>query len=139
MHIQERMVCENSNRKDGKTHKYKLGTIHQHKDYLLTALSRFDEKNRAYLSMQDYVTFLLEFWNEIDIIYAGKTIVIPLLGSGMTRFKNVDISEQELLELLLWSFKMSRIKFRYPSKVRIVISKNKKDRISLYKLKEYND
>ncbi|MBM7539813.1 hypothetical protein JOE23_000055 [Amphibacillus cookii] len=52
--------------------------------------------------MQDFIGCLLEFWNEIDIIYGGSTIVIPLLGSGITRFRGYEnVSEQELLELLL--------------------------------------
>ena len=87
--------------------------------------------------MKDYVSFLLNFWNEIAIIYAGRSVSIPLLGSGITRFKeNNTISEQELLELLIWSFKVSRIKFTYPSKVSIIVHKSKKDKINFYNLKE---
>lgn len=52
-----------------------------------TLLQKFDDENRAYLFIQDYVSFLLNFWNEIDIIYAGRSVSIPLLGSGITRFK----------------------------------------------------
>ncbi len=73
----------------GKNFKYKLGTIFQHNNYLLTAFTRFDKDNRAYLGMNDFINFLLNFWNEIDIIYAGRSISIPLLGSGITRFKVV--------------------------------------------------
>ena len=109
------------------------------KIFLLTAFSHFDKENRAYLSMQDYIGCLLEFWNEIDIIYAGRTIVLPLLGSGITRFKGYEnVSEQELLEIILWSFKVSRIKFRYPSKVKIVISNDKKDKISLFNILKFD-
>lgn len=87
--------------------------------------------------MSDYINFLLNFWNEIDIIYAGRSISIPLLGTGITRFKEYNtISEQELLELLIWSFKISRIKFSYPSKVSIIIHESKKDKINFFKLKE---
>ncbi len=85
--------------------------------------------------MRDFIEFLIEFWNEIDIVYAGRTIVIPLLGSGITRFRGYDsITEQELLELLIWSFKVSHIKFQYPSKVKIVIKPTKSDKISLFRL-----
>jgi hypothetical protein len=105
----------------------------------LTAFSHFDDDNRAYLTMQDYINFLLEFWNEVDIRYAGRTVVIPLLGSGITRFKGCSISEQELLELLLWSFKTSRIKFRYPSKLKIVLDIGQRDKISLSQLTIFDD
>lgn len=128
---------ENPDRRQGKKKRYKLGTIFKHDDYLLTALSKFDDENRAVLSMNEYVNFLLDFWNEVDIVYNGSSISIPLLGSGITRFKeNISITDQELLELIIWSFKISRIKFAYPSKVSIIIYEPKMDKINFYKLKE---
>lgn len=138
-HLNEKIIETNIIRKAGKTTQYKLGSIFAYEDFLLTAFSHFDKENRAYLSMQDYLGCLLEFWNEIDIIYAGRTIVLPLLGSGITRFKGYEnVSEQELLEIILWSFKVSRIKFRYPSKVKIVISNDKKDKISLFNILKFD-
>lgn len=140
LHLQEKVIGTNENRFLGKKTKYKLGSIFKYESqYLLTAFSRFDDKNRAHLSMQDYISCLLEFWNEIDIIYAGRTIVIPLLGSGITRFKGYEnVSEQELLELILWSFKVSRIRFRYPSKVSIVVGYDKRDKVSLFQLANFD-
>lgn len=132
----EKILSTNNTRTCVKKKRYRLGSIYQHNDYLLTAFSRFDDDNRAYLNMNDYINFLLNFWNEIDIIYAGRPISIPLLGSGITRFKEYDIHEQELLELLIWSFKISRIKFTYPSNVSIIIHESKKDKINFYNLKE---
>ncbi len=144
----DQLISEDTNLKDkifetndlrvyGKKIKYNLGAIFQHNDYLLTAFTKVDKDNRAYLYMNDYVSFLLQFWNEIDIIYAGRSISIPLLGSGITRFKgNSSILEQELVELLIWTFKLSRIKFTYPSKISIIIHESKSDKINFYKLKE---
>ncbi|MCM3570434.1 macro domain-containing protein [Neobacillus mesonae] len=134
--LNENLLEINSGRSRGKKKRYKLGSIFQHHDYLLTAFSRFDTDNRAFLYMEDYVNFLLHFWNEIDVVYSGRSVSIPLLGSGITRFKEYNmITDQELLELLLWSFKISRIKFSYPSKMSIVIHESKKDKINLYTLK----
>ncbi|CAH7255195.1 membrane hypothetical protein [Vibrio chagasii] len=131
-----RKVCDtNNDREKGKNKKYKLGTIYKKNDFLLTAFSKFDNDNRAYLNIDDYIEFLLNFWNEVDIIYSGRSVVIPLLGSGITRFKGYDaISEQELLELLIWSFKVSRMKFTYPSTVTILIHESKVDKINFYAL-----
>lgn len=135
--LNEKCIGENESRQVEKKRKYKLGTICQFNDFLLTAFSKFDDENRAYLHINDYINFLINFWNEVDIIYAGRSIAIPLLGSGLTRFKEYNmISEQELLELLIWSFKVSRIKFSYPSKVTIIIHESIKDKINFYKLKE---
>lgn len=102
------------NRKIGKKEKFNLGTmIKYNKDFLLMSFTRFNANNCAELSMQEYITCLIEMWNELDILYSQDTIVIPLLGSGTTRFKDYKISEQELLELILWTFKISKIKFTY--------------------------
>lgn len=110
--LNAKTIQNNESRASGKKKKYALGTVFQNDDYLLTALTKFDNDNRAYLSMSDYINFLLNFWNEIDIIYAGRSVSRPLLGSGITRFKGYDtISEQELLELLIWSFKITRAYF----------------------------
>ncbi|MGC7946839.1 macro domain-containing protein [Bacillus sp. II_CA] len=134
--LKEKITNITQDRLDGNKEQYRLGTIFQHEEYLLTAFAKFDENNRAYLYMNDYINFLLNFWNEIDILYGGRAVTIPLIGSGITRFKEYNmITEQELLELLLWSFKVSKIKFTYPSKVTIVIHKSKKDKINFYKLR----
>ena len=136
-HLNEKVLQINNNRPYGKKKRYKLGSVFLNDEYLLAAFAKFDNNNRAYLSMNDYINFLLNFWNEIDIIYAGRSVSIPLLGSGITRFKEYNtISEQELLELLIWSFEVSRVKFTYPSKVSIIIHESKKDKINFYKLKD---
>lgn len=132
--LNEKILDTNSSRLRGKKNRYKLGSIYGYNDYLLTAFAKFDDDNRAYLNMNDYVNFLLNFWNEIDIIYAGRPVSIPLLGSGITRIKEYNISEQELLELLIWSFKISRIKFTHPSNVSIIIHESIQDKINFYKL-----
>jgi len=136
-HLSSRKLEDNLEKTEGKTQKFKLGSIYVHGEYLLTAFTKFDEDNRAFLTMADYVSCLLNFWNEIDIVYANRSVVIPLLGaSALTRVRDYNaMSEQEKLELLLWSFKVSRIKFTYPAKVTIVIHESIRDKINFYKLK----
>lgn len=139
-HLKRAIVNENCYRLSGKKIKYKLGTICVVNDYLLTAFTHFDENNKAYLEMNDYINCLINFWNEIDCIYAGRTIALPVLGSGITRFKNYEnISDQELLELIISTFKISRIKFTYPSKVKIVVYNNKRNKINLLSLKKLEE
>lgn len=136
-HLPEMIAYENVERPVGKKISYKLGTICTVDDYLLTAFSRFDNSNKAYLEMNDYISCLLNFWNEIDRVYAGRTVALPVLGSGITRFRGYEhISDQELLELIIWTFKVSRIKFTYPSKVKIVVWQKKQEKINLLKLKD---
>ncbi|MBX9139082.1 MULTISPECIES: macro domain-containing protein [unclassified Clostridium] len=134
--LKDKIEEENNSRRRGKKIKYRLGSTVEVEEYLLTAFSKFDNSNRAYLYMHDYINCLMNFWNEIDRIYAGRSVSIPLLGSGITRFKEYEtISHQELLELLIWSFKVSRVKFNYPSKVTIIIHESQKDKINFYRLK----
>lgn len=134
-HLKEMKVGENITRKTGKKIHYKLGSIHVANDYLLVAFSKFDKDNKAYLFMRDYINCLMTFWEEVDRVYASKSVAMPLMGAGITRFKDADVSEQELLELLIWSFKVSRVKFRHPAKVTIIIHESMKDKINFYELK----
>lgn len=128
----------NENRRAGKNKKYPLGTIYKHSnDFLLTALTKFGEDNRANITINDYMNFAFKFWDELDKIYSSRPISIPIFGSGITRFENYNnITDQELLEILIFTFKISKIKFSYPSKVTIIIHKEKRDKINLFKLKE---
>ena len=141
--LSDRFILQNVNRKRGKKKKYKIGSILCYKkNYLLTAFSKFDEKDRANLTLAEYIEFLMEFWNEIDRVYAGRTVELPLLGGGITRFKDTgnSLSHQELIENILWTFKISRLKFSYPAKIRILLYKDEKvneiKKIDLIKLKE---
>lgn len=122
----------------GNTTKYKLGSMIVIDDYILTAFSRFDEENKANLSMVDYVNFLLTFWNEINRVYAQKSVSVPLFGGGITRFQGrfSDINENELLMTMLWTFKLSETRFRYPAKLTIVLYKDLFDKIDLFNLRE---
>ena len=136
-HLTEMIEGENSTRLAGKKTKYKLGTVCMAQEYLLIALSRFDANNKAFIEISDYISCLLAFWNEVDRVYAGRTLALPVLGSGITRFRDYEnISDQELLELIIWTFKLSRIKFAYPSKVKIVVWEKKSEKINLQKLKD---
>lgn len=140
LHLKKRKIKENKKRDLGKTTSYKLGTICVVDQYLLTALTHFDSNNKANLDFREYITFLFEFWEEIDRVYAGKTVVIPLLGSGMTRFNKCNpIPEQDLLELLIWSFKFSHIKLTDPARVKIIIHSSKLSKVCLHSLKSFED
>jgi hypothetical protein len=137
-HLQEAFLEKNASRTQGKKLKYKLGTICVANNYLLTALSHFNDNNNAYLEINDYINCMLNFWNEVNSVYAGRTVALPILGSGITRFKegNEDITDQELLELIIWTFKVSHRKFAYPSKIKIVVYEKKSERINLLRLKD---
>ncbi len=127
---------ENSTRESGKKIKYELGSIFKFSDDIfLTALTHFDSKNRAYLSIQDYIKFLVNFWDEIDELYAGKTVVITLFGSGITRLDHDRYTATEILDTILWTFKLRRIKFKKPTKLVILLDKDTNRQINYFLLR----
>ncbi|AZP90607.1 macro domain-containing protein [Pediococcus acidilactici] len=127
---------EDSTRESGKKIKYELGSIFKFSDDIfLTALTHFDSKNRAYLSIQDYIKFLVNFWDEIDELYAGKTVVITLFGSGITRLDHDRYSATEILDTILWTFKLRRIKFKKPTKLMILLDKDTNRQINYFLLR----
>ena len=133
-HLKGSIASRNSKRSLGKKIKYDLGSIYVDGDYLLTAFSRFDNENRAFLSLKDYIACMLNFWDEVDRVYANRSVAVPLMGSGITRIKDADVQPQELLQLLLWTFKISRVKFKHPANATIVIHKSLADKINFYDL-----
>lgn len=128
----------NNKKKLGKIKKYDLGTtiIYDNK-YLLTAFAKFDASNRAVLTIDEYITFLMNFWKKVDELYALRTVVIPIFGSGITRIEeNNPISDEDLLRIILWTFKLSPMRFNHKkSKLVIVIHENNMKNINLFNIK----
>ena len=127
----------NVNRKlGGKTVKFKLSTIFVFNDFLLTAFSKFDNHNKAVLTMPEYIEFLINFWDRVNRVYAQKSVSVPIFGSGITRIKeHKNIGDEDLLKIMLWTFKLSEMKFKHPAKLSIIIHKDKIGKIDLFNLK----
>lgn len=122
---------------EGHQNAYDLGSIVENDGYLLTAFTKFDDKNKAYLHGKDYLYFWGSFWVNLDEIFAGRNVYIPLFGSGMTRFKDYSPTNQELLENILFTMRKTGFKNKYPNKsINIVIYKDNANDIDFYHLKE---
>ena len=130
-------ILENKDdRKQGKKQKYKIGTICIYKDYLLTTFSKFDENNKALLTMPEYLEFLINFWDKVNNVYAQQSVSTTIFGSGITRIKgHKNIADEDLLKIMLWTFRISEMRFKYPAKLTIVIHKDKIDQINLLDIK----
>lgn len=132
-------ILETNVVREGNTTKYRLGSsILVDDEFVLTAFSRFNKKNEAQLTMQEYINFLLSFWNEINRVYAQRSVSVPVFGAGITRFRNgfEDIDINELLKIMIWTFKVSKIKFAYPAKLTILIHDDLLSRVNLFEIKE---
>lgn len=126
----------NGSRIVGKAEKYSLGTICVYKDYILAAFSKFDNENKARLTMPEYLGFLIKFWDKINKVYAQKSVSVPIFGSGITRIKeHRNISDEELLKIMLWTFRISEMRFKYPARLTIVIHEKKIDQVNLLDIK----
>lgn len=120
----------------GKSVRFKLGTIFIKDEFLLTAMSKFDSSNRAYLTMPEYLEFLINFWDRVNKIYGQRSVVTPIFGSGITRIRgHRNITDEDLLKIMLWTFRISEMRFKYPAKLTIVIHEDKIDQVNLSELR----
>lgn len=140
LNSENNILEKNAKRKGniGKKIKYKLGSSVVIDDYVLTAFSKFNDNNEAELTMTQYINFLLNFWDEINRVYAQKSVTVPIFGSGITRFKGGfnDIEINELLNIMLWTFRISETRFKYPAKLTIIIYGDLFNKINLFGLQE---
>lgn len=126
----------NIERKTGKKVHHQIGTVCVYKSYLLTAFTKFDENNKAEITMPEYLEFLINFWDKVNNVYAQESVSTPIFGSGITRIKgHKTISDEDLLKIMLWTFRISEMRFKYPAKLTIVIHKDKIKKINLLDIK----
>lgn len=116
---------------------YPLGTVKNCDDFALLAFTHMDEVNRAYLHRGQYEECLLNMWDELDRMYAGRRIVLPLLGSGITRFENGKPSEDDLLRCMLCTLRASKRHFKQG--VVVVLTKKTAARMRLYEVNGYTE
>lgn len=127
----------------GKNTKYKLGSLcYLKNNYCLLAFTNFNDDNNATLSIIDYITALLNMWDNLNKSYEQKPIVLPLLGGGITRFIDSNngnkVSNQFLLNSLLYTLKLSEKTFN--SEITIIVAHNDKelDKINFFEIGEKN-
>lgn len=130
-------ILENNHyRKAGKKVRHQIGAICVYKDFLLTAFSKFDDDNKAVLTMPEYLEFLINFWDKVNNVYGQQSVSTPIFGSGITRIKgHKTIGDEDLLKIMLWTFRISEMRFKYPARLTIVIHKDKISKINLLDIK----
>lgn len=131
----------NQKRTPGGQIAYKLGTIYNDQNgFLLVAYSRFDEDNRAFLHSEDIAECYINMWNQIDIHRGSDSISLPVLGSsGIVRSISRDYPPQQLIELILWSFRISSINLTRNATLNIVVHSSLVKDVNFLKLKNYSD
>ena len=137
----EQKIRGKKRKAEGKQQRYKLGTIYLLDErYILTAFTKFNDRNEARLTMPEYLEFLVNFWDNVNAVYAQRSVSVPIFGSGITRFKeHKSISDEELLKIMLWTFKISEMRFKHPARLTIVVHTEKIKAINLNDIKGLGD
>ena len=78
---------------------YKSGSLIRYEDYLLLSFAKLDEDGRGFMTREDFLSCLDYLWTEIDKKSRLKPVAMPILGSGITRFKGESLSQQQLLDI----------------------------------------
>ena len=108
--------------------RFDSGTILPNGDDLLMAFAKLDEKGKGrFFSRDEYLACLDLLWKELENYYSEKDVCVPILGAGTTSFDGgagASISQQDLLDMMIWSYKLSSHKIKSPHKLRIVCKRN---------------
>ena len=99
---------------------YESGRLVPRGDDLLLAFAKLDKDGLGKMSQEEYINCLSVLWKEIDKYYGQRDICIPVLGSGITRMDNTLLTQQELLDIIISSYKISPYKIKAPYKLHIV-------------------
>jgi hypothetical protein len=113
---------------------YESGRLLPYKDFLLLSFAKLDANGLGRLTRKEYVRCLEVLWEEMDKYYAYQSVAIPILGSGITRFNDETLTQQQLLDIIILSYKMSPNKIKHPAKLHIVCQKQ--DGFSINKIGE---
>ena len=99
---------------------FKSGTLLPFNDYLLMAFGKLDRDGRALMTREEYLDSLSYLWKEIHKYDSGEDVAIPIIGSGITGFKDGNLSQQELLDIILLSYQINPFKIKLPCTLQIV-------------------
>lgn len=135
------LTKERGKSKFNRQDKYKSGSIVPNGDDLLLAFAPLDENGRGvFPSYKEFLDSLFLLWQELDKYYAQHDVCIPILGSGITRIgdgMSTYFTQQELLEMIIASYKLSPYKIKKPNKLRIICKKNEEFSLEKIKINQY--
>lgn len=99
---------------------YESGRVLLNGDDLLLAFAKLNQNGRATFTRDEYLKSLDVLWSEINTYYNQKDVCITILGGGTTDFGEWDPTQQELLETIIQSYKLSKHKIKPSNKLRII-------------------
>jgi hypothetical protein len=115
---------------------YQSGILIPFKEtYLLLAFGKLDEKGLCQMTREEYLACLEILWAEIYANHAQHDVAIPVLGSGVAHFKGETLTQQQLVDMLIASYKLSTNKMQHNA-LRIIVYRGNED-FSLNRVGEY--
>lgn len=101
--------------------RYESGKLVPNGEDLLMAFSQLAKDGKGmFRSYDEFLECLSLLWKEIDKYYGQKDVCISVLGSGLTRIGDTSFTQQELLDIIIESYKLSSHKIKLPYKLHIV-------------------
>lgn len=98
---------------------FKPGTIIPRGNFLLMSFAKLDKYGLGKMTYEQYMDCLDNLWIQIDRYHGTEDVYVPVLGSRITRFDR-EISQQELLDIMISSYRLSTKKLKLPNKLFIV-------------------
>ena len=118
---------------------FPLGTIIKYESnvdnqtYLMLAMTELNSEYEAHTNMAKFEQMLMKMWREIDRVYAGEDVVLPILGTGISRFDDGPKDKEALLRCMLCTLNSSGVSLN--ANVEVVIYGDTRD-IPLYEYKD---
>lgn len=89
-------------------------------EFLLAAFAKLDENGKGVLTRDEYIKSLFHLWDEIQKYSGQSNVSIPVLGSGITYLDENRLNQQELLDMIIATYKLSSRKLKNPAELRII-------------------
>lgn len=99
--------------------RYKPGTIIPNGNFLLMAFTKLDNNGLGRLTYDEYTACLDNLWKNIDMYHGTDDVYLPILGSKIVRFDK-ELTQQQLLDIMIASYRLSPNKMKLPYKLHIV-------------------
>jgi len=103
--------------------KYESGILIPKDDFLLMAFAKLDKDGLGKMTYHQYVDCLNKLWQQIDLYHGTDDVYVPILGSKIVRFVDKDLNQQELLDIMIASYRLSQKKLKKPFTLHIVCKK----------------
>ena len=98
--------------------RYESGLIIPRDDYFLMSFAKLDSDGVGYFnSREEYYQCLSTLWKELDARYENKDVCISVLGSGLTRIGDETPTRQELVDMIIFSYKLTPRKIKTTLKI----------------------